>query len=97
MEQVTYTPNTTVVWAELCSQMDQALERGYAVEQEELTFQRSCVAAPIYDFSGNVIASVSFSCGKDFLDEHFESLTEDIVLLGKMISYNLGYTPVALP
>ncbi|MDR1875181.1 MAG: IclR family transcriptional regulator [Synergistaceae bacterium] len=96
-ERVSYTPFTTVDLPTLCRQMDSALEQGYALEQEELTFQRSCVASPIRDFSGRVIASVSFSSGKDFLEENFAALTEDIVLLGKMISYDLGYTPIVLP
>src|SRR6185295_9258500 len=41
---------------ELRPMLDLALQRGYAVEREELAYGRACVAAVIRDASGAVVA-----------------------------------------
>lgn len=52
--------------------LDDAIEsigqRGFAVEREELALGRSCVAAPIRDASGSIVAAISISGPVSALD-----------------------------
>lgn len=65
---------------------------GYAFDEIEHEEEIRCVAAPIYDIKGKVIASVSVSgpvlhVTKDRMPE----LTKEVVKTAKNISYHLGY------
>ena len=93
-EFISYTPHTIVDKAVLFEQLDLIKVQGIAFEREELMAQRCCIAAPVCNLSGQVIASVSFSCSKEMLESNMSSLTEHIVLLGKSISSELGYSPI---
>ncbi|MBQ3532999.1 MAG: IclR family transcriptional regulator [Oscillospiraceae bacterium] len=91
MECTAYTPYTITDKERLLEELDQIRQQGLAYEREEMTLQRCCVAAPIRDISGEVIASVSFSCDKDRFDSEQEFLSENIRLLSETISAALGY------
>lgn len=95
-EFISYTPNTIVDKNALYEQMDLIKAQGFSFEREEMMVQRCCVAAPICNMSGQVIASVSFSCSKELMEANLQALTESIVLLGKSISSELGYSPITL-
>ena len=91
---VSYTPNTIIDKSVLFPQLDQIKSQGIACEFEELMIQRCCIAAPIRNISGQVIASVSFSTTREFVEANLPMLTENITLLGKSISSKLGYNPI---
>jgi DNA-binding IclR family transcriptional regulator len=91
---VAFTPNTVVDKDKLLAELDEVNSRGFAVEREELMSQRCCIAAPIRNISGQVIASVSCSGLKEMMDTNMAALTEDIVFVGKSISSELGYNPI---
>lgn len=55
------TPNTIVDRAELLRELESVRARGYAVDNEEHEIGVRCIAAPIWDSSGRLIASVSVS------------------------------------
>lgn len=57
----TYTPRTITDLKTLSKALDEVRSRGYATELEELAFGRACVAAPIRDRSGRVVAALSVS------------------------------------
>ena len=91
---VTFTTNTIVDKEKLFKELDQIRSRGVSMDREELMIQRFCIAVPIRDISGQVIASVSCSGFKETMEQNIEALTEDIILLGKSISSELGYNPI---
>lgn len=91
---IPYTSQTMVDKKSVLAQLDQIKAQCFAYEFEELMLQRCCVAAPIYNISGNVIASVSFSVSKDRMDANMANLTESIILLGNTISSALGYSHI---
>lgn len=95
-ELIRYTPHTIIDKKALFDQLDVIKANGIAVEREELMLQRCCIAVPIRNISGQVIASVSFSGYKDMMDADMPALTENITLLGKSISSQLGYNPIML-
>jgi DNA-binding IclR family transcriptional regulator len=56
-----YTPHTITARPALEAELECVVRRGYAVECEELAFGRACVAAPIRNRSGRVVAAMSLS------------------------------------
>lgn len=91
---IAYTPNTIVDKNVLFEQLDQIKAQGISYEHEELMLQRCCVAVPIRNISGQVIASVSFSVSKELMEANMSLLSENVSLLGKSISSTLGYNPI---
>lgn len=87
-----FTPNTITDKKALLMQLEQFRQNGYSYENEELVMKRGCIAAPIRDMSGKVIAAVSFSTSIERINRHREELTERVVSLGKSISSELGYS-----
>lgn len=77
-------------------QLKQALssikEKGYSLDDEECEMGIRCVAAPIYDYSGSIIAGISISgttsaiCG-----DKMNSIIETITATAEIISSKLGY------
>lgn len=55
------TPNTIVTREALTSKLDEIRAQGYALDDEECELGARCVAAPIRDFSGKIVAAISVS------------------------------------
>ncbi|MCI2423505.1 IclR family transcriptional regulator [Saccharopolyspora sp. K220] len=69
-----FTENTVSEFAELLAEIGQTRSRGYAVDDEEYIIGCRCVAMPIRDHSGEVVAAMSVSaptprCGPNWTDE----------------------------
>ena len=66
--------------------------RGYSLDKRELEDITSCCGAPIFDYSGEVIAAVSLS---DIFNENLndEMVAEDLKQVALQISRSLGYIP----
>lgn len=66
--------------------------RGYSLDKRELEDITSCCGAPIFDYSGEVIAAVSLS---DIYNENLndEMVAEDLKQVALQISRSLGYIP----
>ncbi|WP_372994625.1 IclR family transcriptional regulator [Lutispora sp.] len=65
---------------------------GYAFDEMEHEEGIRCVAAPIYDINGKVVASVSVSGPVlHVTKERMPELTEEVIKTAKEISYHLGY------
>jgi len=66
--------------------------QGYAVDNEEWVAGVRCLAGPVRDFSGNVIAAISISAPSGRLpQEQVETVAETIVRISAAISGALGY------
>ncbi len=95
-----FTPNTIGVPDELLADLDRIVARGYALEREELAFGRACVAAPIRDASGVVLAALSISGPLSALDldRREAELASYVIEAADRVSHKLGYltAPAAL-
>jgi IclR family transcriptional regulator, KDG regulon repressor len=67
-------------------------EQGFATDDEEIELGLKCVAAPIFNHQGNVIASISCAAPKMRLDEErLPKVIEGIKAAALEISKSIGY------
>ncbi|MDF2561871.1 MAG: transcriptional regulator, IclR family [Microbacterium sp.] len=88
-----YTVHTITDVDALADEVALVAERGYATENEELALRRACIAAPIRDRSGEVVAAVSISGPLSVLrmNEREEELAMILIEQADLISTALGY------
>jgi DNA-binding IclR family transcriptional regulator len=93
----TYTPKTLSRLSELLDGLAEVRSRGYATEVEELAFGRACVAAPVRDRSGRVVAALSVSGPLSALDlpNRQGELAIRVIEEADQISTALGYNGVS--
>jgi DNA-binding IclR family transcriptional regulator len=89
-----FTPNTITTPEELREELRNVQERGYAYDFEEAELELCCVAAPIRDHSGEVVASMSLSVPAYRFEDYREKYRTLIVSITQKVSENLGYTKV---
>lgn len=87
-----YTENTLVNRADLLEEMAAIRSRGVAFDNEEHEKSVRCVAAPVYDAQGQVIAAISIA-GPAFrmTAERQQDLEPHVVMAARKISQRLGY------
>lgn len=87
-----YTENTITDSAVLRKELEQARQKGWAVDNEEHEYGIRCIAAPIRDFTGKVIAALSITGSKNIIspgkDEYYGKLVAEAA---DNISKRLGY------
>ncbi|MFV1858909.1 MAG: IclR family transcriptional regulator [Anaerolineales bacterium] len=88
-----FTPNTITNLGELIRHLSRIQQQGYALDMEEHEPEVRCVAAPVFDPNGEVVAAVSVSgpAGriKSLMDE--QDLVGRTVRASQGISRDLGY------
>lgn len=92
-----FTDNTIVDKKELLQALRQVKKEGYALDDEEIRLGLRCVAAPIKDHTGNVIAAISVSgLTAYFSDDELPHLSEAVITTARDISRELGCSKKAL-
>lgn len=88
-----YTSRTITDHNALDQELAKLTGRGYATEVEELAHGRACVAAPIRDGSGQVIAGISVSGPLSAIDlqSREAALASAVIEAADSISIGLGY------
>jgi IclR family KDG regulon transcriptional repressor len=70
------------------------LSRGYAVDHEELHEGVICIAAPVRDHAGEVVAAISISVPKARVAAaRVEKIAQEVVRTAAIISREMGYRP----
>lgn len=85
-----YTENTVVELTALMNQIRQVREKGYGFDMEEIELGLGCVAAPIKDNQGTIIAAISLS-GPSGRLLNMNDIATDVVRTAMKISMRLGY------
>jgi DNA-binding IclR family transcriptional regulator len=75
-----FTPNTIVDIQELKQELELVRDQGYAIDDEEAFPGIKCVAAPIMNRQGHMIAAISATVPKQRMD------TERIEILSRMVT-----------
>ncbi|CAB3394400.1 IclR family transcriptional regulator [Kyrpidia spormannii] len=87
-----HTPYTITRWLDLRDELQRVKERGVAMDLEENELGIICVAAPIWDHTGRVCASLSISAPKMRMpEERIKDLADRVRRAGLAISARLGF------
>jgi IclR family KDG regulon transcriptional repressor len=88
-----YTDMTIIHRGELLKHLKLVRERGYALDKGEHEREVRCVAAPIFDQDGKIVAAISVSGPSGRIDpiEHNQHLIDRTLIAAAKISKNLGY------
>jgi DNA-binding IclR family transcriptional regulator len=94
-----YTPKTICRASDLHAAIAQARSQGYATEVEELAFGRACVAAPVRDRSGKIVAALSVSGSLSAMDlgARQGQLGTKVIEQADQISVQLGFNVTSAP
>ena len=86
-----YTEKTVRNQEELMKQIYEFRMLGYAVDDQEIEEGLWCLAVPIYDGYGNMIAAMSVSGPKERMMKKKELVIQEVVNAGKDFSKELGF------
>ena len=86
------TPMTIVDPMVLKRQLNEIHETGYSVDRQENNTGISCVAAPIRDYSGEVVASVSLTGPSSRIEHDIPRFSKLILEYSARLSSRLGYS-----
>ena len=87
------TQRTPLTLNEWLTRMRNYAQAGYAFDLEENEDQIRCVAAPIRDVEGHIVAAISVSSAAQYMsDQRMQTLTKDVVETARRISEDLGWT-----
>jgi len=91
-----YTAKTITSAADLERELEGVRRRGYATDDEEFEDGIRCIAAPIRDHRGRVVAAVSVSVPAGRLPRsRTAALTDQVVQTARRVSDGLGHRPPA--
>jgi IclR family acetate operon transcriptional repressor len=86
------TPHTITSLANLRKELEQIREQGYAVDQEENVEGLRCVAGPVFDHTGRVIAAFSVTGPAARLTpQRLPEIARLVRATSQQISFRLGY------
>ncbi len=86
------TKNTVTTQRSLLDELDRVRRQGYALDDEECEYGVRCVAAPLKDYSGKIVASISVSGPLSRLpSKKIDFITKRVVETSKRISKQLGF------
>lgn len=87
-----FTPNTHPDLPHLLADLAEIRRRGYALDNEENEPGGRCVAAPIYDHSGQAVAALSISAPTQrFSADMVPAYGQKVLATARAISAELGY------
>lgn len=91
---VARTPKTTTAPAALHKELAAVRSRGYATDDEECELGVRCIAAPVRDYGGAVIAAVGVAGPTQRLTKKkLAALAPDVIAAAAAVSQRLGYVP----
>lgn len=85
------TVNSVVDVGELAVELAQVRERGFALDREEYHEGATCVAAPIFNMAGDVVAAITASGPTYRMRERLEPIAAKVQAQAAAISNTLGY------
>lgn len=86
-----YTRSTITDREELKSAVESYRNHGYVIDDEENEQGIYCIAAPIFDEKGRIVAAISCAGGKDRMLEKRQSIIEEVKNAARKISITQGY------
>ena len=85
-----YTDNTITNLADLQKEIATVKEAGYAIDDQEITVGVKCIAVPIHNFLGDIVAALSVAGLVQNIDSIEDKVLEALREVGRQISHDLG-------
>jgi len=86
-----FTPHTITSLDRLAEELEKVRKQGYAFDHEEVVLGLCCVAAPIFDLDGHMLAAISLSVPAYRFYPKEDTYTMTIMKAAQRISEALGY------
>lgn len=87
-----FTPKTITNLKNLQIHLRQVRNQGWAMDDGEYDPNHRCIAAPIYDYRGDMIAAISVSGNiTNLSDARIDSVRKEVLIAAGQISKRLGY------
>lgn len=87
-----FTNYTISSLAEMHSEIKKVRKQGWAIDNREYDLNNRCIGAPIYDYSGEIIAAISASGTPDVLTmQRVQEVSDYVVNAASKLSKKLGY------
>jgi len=87
-----YTQNTIITVDQLVDEIEKVRKQGYAVDSEEYSIGLYCIAMPLRDYTGNIIAAISVSSPYARINEaRIKEILHYLEIASHKISATLGY------
>jgi IclR family transcriptional regulator, KDG regulon repressor len=85
------TPNSIIDPEQLKTELEIIRQQGFAVDLEEFHVGMMCIAAPIFNQKGDVIAAITISGPADRIHSRLTDLAEKVKTKAELISNQLGF------
>lgn len=85
------TPNSIIDIDRFLDELDAVRKNGVAFDREESILGLSCVAAPVFNHSGECVAAISLSGNSSRIDLMEKEITNAIKYIALRISQQMGY------
>jgi DNA-binding IclR family transcriptional regulator len=94
-----HTPNTVTSVDRLFEELRAIRERGYGTDEQEREVGVRCIAAPIRDHEGEVIAAISVAGPSERMPRQLigSEMASKVLAAAQAVSLRLGYVPVSAP
>lgn len=83
-----YTPHTLIDAALLWTHIQRSIEQGYALDNEEAELGVGCIAVPVLDAQGSMVAGLSVSAPIERRQDNWIAV---VIEAGRKLSRRLGY------
>ena len=90
-KRMKFTEKTVVDRIKLYEEFASIRRDGYSVDDEGIEYGLYCMAVPIYNYTGNVVAAISVSGPTRRIQENREKIIGELKNVGATISRRLGY------
>lgn len=92
------TPRTITHYEQLLEALTQTRSRGYATDDGESTIGVRCIAAPVFDVEGSVVAAMSVSIPEPrYTDDRVQPLFDHLITGARRLSLRMGCPLSHLP
>lgn len=86
-----FTDKTVTDRLKLYEEFASIRSNGFSVDDEGIEYGLYCLAVPIYNYTGSVVAAISVSGPAKRINENREQVIEELKSVGNIISKRLGY------
>lgn len=88
---VPFTEHTIISPEQLAAEIEKIRQRGYAVDNEELSLGLRCIAAPVFDHTGRPVYALSVSGPKHRMtDQKMQEIKEQLLSVCHRLSRQIG-------